>query len=273
MKLPKYVVLEKPIGKTPLALIREWKAANGSGDELPVSFAGRLDPMASGKLLLLVGDECKKQSSYTGLDKEYEMEIVLDVETDTGDALGIPHYRGSVTKPDTAALVQALSNERGSHERAYPVYSSKTVRGKPLFMYALEGTLDSITIPTHTEIVHATTLVSVTASSTEELKARITSLLSKAPTSDEPSKALGADFRIGTIRPLWDDVFAAAGSRDFVVVRARAIVGSGTYMRTLANRVARTLGTTGIALSIHRTKIGTYVPLPFGRGLWTRVYR
>ena len=45
--------------------------------------------MASGKLLILIGDECKNQKKYFGLDKEYEFEVLFGVESDTGDVLGL----------------------------------------------------------------------------------------------------------------------------------------------------------------------------------------
>jgi len=44
-------------------------------------------------------------------------------------------------------------------------------------------------------------------------------------------------------------------------------------MRTLAARIGESLDTTACALSIDRTKIGTYQPLPFGLGFWKKEYR
>ena len=50
---------------------------------------GRLDPLAEGVLLILIGDECKNKEKYLGLDKEYEVAIIFGISTDTGDALGL----------------------------------------------------------------------------------------------------------------------------------------------------------------------------------------
>jgi len=55
----------------------------------PLTYAGRLDPMAEGVLIILVGDECKKKQKYLGLDKEYEIEVLFGLETDTQDILGV----------------------------------------------------------------------------------------------------------------------------------------------------------------------------------------
>ena len=83
---------------------------------------------------------------------------------------------------------------------------------------------------------------------------RVTSLLALAPTSDEPSKALGADFRIDAVKKSWRQVFAHP--RSYQVLSLTVSCGSGTYMRSLAARIGASLGTRALALSIRRTRIG-----------------
>jgi tRNA pseudouridine55 synthase len=255
--MKRFVVLEKKIGETPLMALSAWKDGRPAYADTPASYAGRLDPMASGKLLVLLGDECKKQERYTGLDKEYVVEVLLDVGSDTGDVLGIVSPSNVDTRTSESLVQQVLKREEGTHERAYPVYSSKTVNGKPLFLYALEGTLSEITIPIHQERIYRAHLLGMEKISQEQLKKRIEDLLSRAPTSDEPSKVLGADFRIKDVRASWDQVFAQT-PRSYVVLKVRVTCASGTYMRSLAGRMGEQLGTNALALSIHRTKIGKY---------------
>jgi tRNA pseudouridine(55) synthase len=221
--------------------------------------------MAEGKLLILLGEECKRQKEYAKLDKEYEVEILFDVWSDTGDALGIVSASGKETHPDAAALRAALTREEGAHLRPYPAYSSKPVDGKPLFLHALEGSLGSIEIPEHEERIYSAKLLGVKEIATDALKERIAAFLAKAPKSDEPSKAPGADFRINDVRASWDA--ALAKERTFSVIRIRVAAGSGTYMRGLAGRIGEALGTSALALSIKRTKIGRHMG-----GLWLRSY-
>jgi len=256
--MKKYVVLEKPVGQTPLEAVQAWKGANPTYANIPASYAGRLDPMASGKLLVLLGDECKKQKAYTGLDKAYEIEILLDAGSDTGDALGLITYSGQETHVDTRVLSAILSKERGTHERAYPIFSSKTVKGTPLFLHTLRGTLQDIEIPTHAETIYTIRKRNVRSISTGELRARIEAFLAKVPTSTEPSKELGADFRIEQVRTCWENFFVQTGDRKFVVLTLSVTCGSGAYMRSLAGRIGEALGSKGLALSIHRTIIGRY---------------
>lgn len=265
----KYAILNKKVGETPLEALRAFIATDETYGGVPASYAGRLDPMASGKLLVLFGDECKRQGKYTGLDKEYEIEVLLDVGSDTGDALGIVTGSSSDTRPSESILNDVLAREVGKHMRPYPAYSSKTVNGKPLFLHALEGTLKDREIPMHEEHIYRITLLGTEKVSAPALKARIDAFLALAPTSDEPSKALGADFRITDVRASWDVVLANT-ARSYVVVRLRVTCASGTYMRALAGRIGEAFSTNGLALSIHRTHIGRYVRLFDRHGFWLK---
>lgn len=262
------VVLYKGIGETPLEVLRAWQKNNPPYMEGSASYAGRLDPMAEGKLLVLLGEECKKQSHYTKLDKEYEIEVLLDAGSDTGDVLGLIEYSNKKTEPDVDERSEALTQERGVHLRAYPVYSSKTVNGVPLFLHALKGTLGDIVIPEHEERIYSIKELGAEHVTTETLKARIENVLRKTPVSDEPSKELGADFRIEAVRTSWEKLFENAGSREFLILKVRVVCGSGTYMRSLAGRLGETFGTKALALSIKRTKIGKY-----WNGFWVKNYR
>ncbi len=247
-------MLWKEVGETPLMAIGRFKVTHPEYAAVPASYAGRLDPMAEGKLLILLGEECKKQKGYAGLDKEYEVEVLVGVGSDTGDALGIVSLGEKETRPSAASLSTLLKAEVGKHTRPYPAYSSKPVGGKPLFMHALEGSLGGIEIPTHEERIYTAELLGMKTVGAETLRKRIGAFLAKAPVSDEPSKALGADFRIKDVRASWDGALAA--ERQYAVATIRVACGTGTYMRALAGRIGEALGTSALALSITRTRIG-----------------
>ena len=80
------VFLYKPKGFTPLELVKKYKKDNNIKGK--VCFAGRLDPMAHGKMILLVKEECKLMNSYCNLNKTYEFIVLFGVKTDTYDLLG-----------------------------------------------------------------------------------------------------------------------------------------------------------------------------------------
>lgn len=281
MNPPKYVVLEKQVGQTPLEAIEAWKAQHFEFAGLPATYAGRLDPMASGKLLVLVGEECAYREKYLGLDKEYVVEVVLAVLTDTGDTLGLATLAslgvlenavGEKMQVSRKKLQAAKQTLIGTCTVPYPAFSSKTVGGKPLFQHALQGALGTISIPEHKETIYKIAVGEVQELSAAELLGRIQQTLMHVPRSDQPSKGLGADFRQDAIRARWNEVLTGhEGVRTFTVVTLQVTCASGTYMRTLANRFGAALNTSGFALSIHRTKVGRYKkPGPFG--IWVKKY-
>lgn len=266
--MKRFVVLDKKVGETPLSAILQWKKEHPIYAGVSACYAGRLDPMASGKLLILLGEECKQQSKYTNLDKEYEIEILLDMGSDTGDALGMPQYSGAESKVDECILQNIFHQELGAHLRPYPIFSSKTVQGKPLFLHALEGSIASVQIPEHLERIYRIQSESTCLISQESLAERISKFLDLVPRTEEVSKRLGADFRVDAIRMQWNSIFNAIPPRNFSVLRLRVVCASGTYMRSLAGRIGESLHTNALALSIRRTKIGKYVPLWKGFGFW-----
>jgi tRNA U55 pseudouridine synthase TruB len=272
VKALRWVVLDKKRGETPLEVLSTWKSAHSEYAEIPASYAGRLDPMAEGKLLVLLGEECKRQDAYTKLDKEYEIEVLLDFKTDTGDVLGLPKYDGKNTIPRPPLLRTVLTHEEGKHSRKYPIFSSKTVNGKPLFLYALEGKLGEIQIPEHIETMYRVKYQGSHQLNSTQLNQRMEELLAHVPRSDEPSKLLGADFRQDEIRAKWNEIFTSLPERNFTILKLCVTCGSGAYMRTLAERIGASFGTTALALTINRTKIGKYVPIgPVG--YWTKLYK
>lgn len=263
--MPKWVVLEKQVGETPLQVQERWRAEQGIANDVPLAYAGRLDPMASGKLLILVGNECKQQERYFDLDKEYEFEILFDFKSDSGDVLGLADRAPSRTCVSIIVLRDLVRKLVGVVELPYPVFSSKPVQGKPLFVWKLENRLDEIEIPTKQSEIFKLEVISERTVSSYELREHIFKKINSIPVVDEQSKKLGSDFRRGDIRKRWNTLFQADHSGDYHIVKFRCIASSGTYMRTLAEYIAKCAQAYGLALSIHRTEIGKYRKIgPFG---------
>lgn len=101
--------------------------------------AGTLDPIATGVLLVLVGEATKIARFLSDLDKEYVAELKLGERTDTLDADGrvietkeVPH----LTEND---IEQALSRFRGEIRQTPPMYSALKRNGTPLYKLARKG--------------------------------------------------------------------------------------------------------------------------------------
>ena len=54
-----------------------------------IAYAGRLDPMARGYIPILFNDECYNMDKYTNMRKIYRVKVIIGIQTDTDDPLGI----------------------------------------------------------------------------------------------------------------------------------------------------------------------------------------
>jgi tRNA pseudouridine55 synthase len=264
----RYAVIEKPLGETPLQAIREFQKSDPALLQMPMTYAGRLDPMAEGKLLVLLGDECKKRGKYDGLDKEYIFEVLLGFKSDTGDMLGLPSA-GAVINTTLRDPNEVARSMIGIHTLPYPAFSSKTVGGKPLFQYALDGTLDTIRIPTTDMRVYAMEYVDKLMLPRAQLIERIIDKIHLLQTGSDD--AYGGDFRKDEICKAWWGLQSRTIA-NCAILRFSAVVSSGTYIRSLAPLMAEKFGSVGLAYSIKRTKIGKYLPLVKRIGFWRRTY-
>lgn len=265
----RYLVIEKRAGYTPLAELHELRLRRPDLVGVPMTYAGRLDPMAKGKLLILIGEECKQRARYDGLQKAYEFEVVLGVATDTGDCLGIPNVDSPFLEISPGAIRQACRQLIGTHIVPYPNFSSKMVEGKPLFQHAIEGTLADITIPETKMRIFSLAMLNVR---TVPLKEVVSQSLGKisALSTEQNTVTVANDFRKEQIQNAWNSLLSS--DRQVTIVSCKAIVGSGTYIRTLASLMGQRLGVQAFASSIHRSHIGMYLPLPFTYGIWLKKY-
>ena len=270
--MKKYVVLNKPVGETPLQCMEGWRAAQPPAyADVPLTYAGRLDPLASGQLLVLIGEACKQKEQYLGLDKAYTFQVLLGVSSDSGDVLGLTKTTGS-TALTTIDLTRASKALIGDVTLPYPIFSSKTVAGKPLHTWAMEGRLDEITIPTKSSTIYRLRHTGTTALGAADIHTAAHQKINTIPPVTELRKALGNDFRRADVLAGWDTWLAKHPETTWQIATFTCTASSGTYMRTLADEIAKHCGTSGLAWSIKRTTIGNYVSLPILRGIWTKRY-
>lgn len=248
--MKKIINLYKPISLTPLQVIKIFREKNPEYKNIKIAYAGRLDPMAHGVLVLLVGDECKKRDKYQRLDKEYEFEILFGIETDTYDILGIPKLVD--IDYDHNDILRATSYElrklNGEYLQQYPAYSSMVVKGHPLFWWARQGRLDEIKIPKK----------KVTIQKIEILSSRQLAVDSILRIISNKIKAVDGDFRQEEILNTWGKLLAPLETHNLQLIKFHARVSSGTYIRSIASDFGLKLGTGAIAFDILRTKVGEH---------------
>jgi tRNA pseudouridine(55) synthase len=256
-------IIWKQLGETPLQALERLRKEKHLSDDIKLTYAGRLDPLAEGELLVLIGEECKKKEEYLVLDKEYEVEILLGTQTDTGDVMGKIVSHSSTFEYNPRLLEDINKDFKGKVQWAYPPFSSKTVEGKPLFLWSLEGKIDEITIPVRESEIYNLEVLGERLVTVSELRSTVhTKINSITPVSkDIESKRLGADFRRGEVLASWAEFFKwseGVSDHKMPVITIRCKCSSGTYMRTLAQKIGEKLNMPALALSIVRTEI--YMP-------------
>lgn len=243
-------IIQKREGETPLQALERFRFDEGISKDIPLTYAGRLDPMASGALLILIGEECKEKDAHLGYDKEYSFEILFGVSSDTGDILGMPERRGA-SIVDEAGVVAALESLVGTHTLPYPRFSSPVLKRGDAFEKVLSGTLPEEELPLREMQVREIACSGMRTLTGEALCEDISRRINVF--SPPVTGKRGDDFRKPEILAAWKD--ALREERVFSIAVCTARVSSGTYIRTLASRTAEMLGTSGIAYTIHRSAI------------------
>jgi tRNA pseudouridine55 synthase len=251
--------LYKYQGETPLQALDRLRIEMPQYKDATLSYAGRLDPLAEGLMLVLVDTENNERAQYLNLDKEYIIEVLLGVATDTGDLLG------KVLSPSTLSQT-AVSVERKeiitkkqieevvkkyitTFEQNYPAYSSQPVQGKPLHQWAREGKLSEITIPTREVTIYSADVKKIRSIITKDL---LTSI------KDKLQKVRG-DFRQAEIITTWEEFFNQADSQTWNMVAIQVKCSSGTYMRAFAQNIGQDIGRGACIYSIIRTRVGEHM--------------
>ena len=264
------LVLEKEVGETPLACMERWRQERiaecgglDGGDaaqayaSLRMTYAGRLDPMASGVLIALTGERVHDKDSFLRLPKTYICTALLGVETDTYDVLGIP-FAGAV--PDSAGSFSVdevrsqLDSFVGTFVQEYPPYSSKTVGGKQLHAIARAGALDGLDDERPTQQV---TVLSIEDVSTEQISVMGPEGLVSCVIRDV-QKVFG-DFRQTETIEAWKAIAPKLGAGGAIqAVTFTVSVSGGTYIRGIVREFGKRLGTGACIWKLHRTRVGDF---------------
>lgn len=245
----------KKIGQTPLELLKEIRQTKPLLQNEILSYAGRLDPMAEGETIILIGKkENQERDKYLNFNKEYVAEIVLGFSTDSHDLLGLISNQADFKqfKKENFALLEEevkliLANFLKKKEQKYPVFSSKTVLSKPLFVWYKSGKINEIEIPSHQIKIVKAELIKISFISLEDfyqnLKAKIT--------------LVKGDFRQTKILSDWFKKVNALDQKKIhlPVLEINFEVSSGTYIRGLAHELGDNLKIPACLYSLKRNKI------------------
>ena len=137
MSTPGFLLVNKPSGPTSHDMVDQFRRLTG---EKTIGHAGTLDPFATGLLILGMGKEAtRRMLALTHLDKWYEAEIELGVETDTYDRTGKVVKELRIKNYELGELKKIVSNFLGPQEQIPPMFSAKKIAGKKLYELARQG--------------------------------------------------------------------------------------------------------------------------------------
>jgi tRNA pseudouridine55 synthase len=183
-----------------------------------VGHAGTLDPMATGVLVIALGEATKLVPWLSSATKAYEATIVLGVETDTLDAEGRETRRAAVSQEILVALADAHSAARSpTLRRALDDETARTSQVPPAY----------------------------SAIRTDGVRAFVRARRGETPAMAPRDVGVSSLVLVGS-RP------------DPPQIDLTMHVTKGYYVRSLARDIAERLGTVGHLTRLHRTRSGCF---------------
>lgn len=255
------LVIDKPAGLTSHNVVARLRRILKTKK---IGHTGTLDPFATGVLVMLVGKATRLAQFLDKDEKAYEALVRFGYETDTGDITGSPksqvpardgqsqvpgtksegdaesHVPSSRSQSDRDELlekvVSVLPQFRGEIDQVPPMYSAKKVEGKKLYELARKGV----------EIERKA--VRVTISELEIFEP------GSARWSDGETREYGEHPVSDLGHETWDMGPPASGPD----LGLRIAVSAGTYIRTLAEDIARAAGSAAHLAELRRTRAGRF---------------
>ncbi|MBI5125096.1 MAG: tRNA pseudouridine(55) synthase TruB [Planctomycetes bacterium] len=226
------ILINKPVGITSFGVVARVRGRYFPGQK--VGHTGTLDSMATGLLIILVGEATKRQGGFTRLPKEYEGEFALGVESDTYSAdgrlrfppqLGLLERLSSINKAEVEAVFKRF---QGEQEQTVPPFSAVHVKGERLHRLARRRR----PLP--------------------ELPRRRINIERLELLDFCPFIQIAEQAR--PLQELGPEEFLNMAPR----VGFRACVSSGTYVRSLVVDIGKELDTGAVLTRLTRTRIGPY---------------
>ena len=130
------LLIDKPKGITSFDVIRKLRRKLRIKK---MGHAGTLDPLASGLMIIGVGEGTKKLSEYIKLPKSYLAEILVGEKRSTGDMEGEVVESIKVESLKREEIEKVLRSMIGSLELHVPAFSAVKIGGKRLYKEARKG--------------------------------------------------------------------------------------------------------------------------------------
>ncbi len=149
------IIVDKPKGYTSRDVVN---SVERLANTKKVGHGGTLDPIATGVLVIALGNGLKVLEFLSHQDKEYIATVKMGIETNTLDISGVVTNRKEFFFLDQVKLDEVLKSFIGKYMQEVPLYSSVKVGGQRLYKYAREGT--KVELPKREVKIHELELIS-----------------------------------------------------------------------------------------------------------------
>jgi tRNA pseudouridine55 synthase len=241
------IAVYKPVGLTShqvaIRLARRLRTA--------VTHTGNLDPMAEGVLVLLIGPAARKhQTALQNTDKEYVLDILFGIATDSYDPLGLIVETAPYDplRFPGESLKKWLGRLAGRSRQVLPPYASKVIKGRPLFWWARQGRIEEIGLPEREIEIYRVELLRMRTVSKPNLWNRVRKKIARVE----------GDFRQDAVQKSWRSALDRHANQRFSVATLRLACSKGTYVRRIAQSAGAELALPSLALRIVRTRNGAF---------------
>lgn len=212
------LLIDKPKGITSFDVIRLVRKQIGIKK---IGHAGTLDPLATGLMVLGVGPGTKKLTEFIKLDKDYTADILIGERRSTGDMEGEVVDSVAEVTLEPAQILVVVAGLVGTITLPVSAYSAIKKDGVPMYKRARAAE-------------------------------KVGEVITDVPVRDMVvTKAL-----VGNIEVVFADKSMQTISR--LIVTVSFSVGSGTYIRSLAEELGRRLGYPATLANLRRTKVGEF---------------
>lgn len=157
-RLAGFLNINKPLGMTSHDVVaRIRRLLKRDTGQKKVGHAGTLDPLATGVLVLCLGDATRLSEYVMSSQKCYRANIRLGIETDTYDAEGEVIAEKPIEHIRQSDVEHVLEQFRGDIQQIPPMYSAIKQGGKKLYELARSG--QTVERPARSVLIHSLQIV------------------------------------------------------------------------------------------------------------------
>lgn len=234
--------LFKPVGKSTHKIAAQY----GALQQTKATHTGTLDPIASGVVVVLTGEDRYRKQELASTKKEYVATVLFGVGTDTHDILGeITNVQSVSTTDCTSFLKRHTFTTSMTFSQRVPDFSARRLLGKSSFDFAKEHA----SIPAKYEhvTVYAQQWHSLISPTNQEILAQVQTTLTKVE----------GDFRQETCSAIWEKTLQDT-SLQLCTAQLSCSTSKRTYIRGIVRDLAYETQIPACILSLTRVKNGPY---------------